>query len=78
MTPSEKRTKSAVSETGQIPRQLLEALQQAENEQRESFEGQESGSITGIFRMKKRAEGIDATKDIDAPLAGHSTEPAAQ
>jgi hypothetical protein len=78
MTPSEKRTKSAVSETGQIPRHLLEAFQQIDNEQRESQDGQESGSITGIFRMKKRAEGIDAAKDVDAPSAGNSPEPAAQ
>jgi hypothetical protein len=68
----------AVSETGQIPRELLEAYQAAEEVLRESTEDGDSTSITGVFRTKKRAEGLDAAKEDDAPSAGSAPAPAAQ
>lgn len=75
MKPSEKQVNRSISETGQIPRELLEAYQQANAQGREGEEAQETGSITGIFRMEKRADGKDAAKERqDTPKAGSSTE----
>jgi hypothetical protein len=77
MVPSDKQVKRSISETGQIPRELLEAYQkQAEVQGREGEEEQETGSITGIFRMEKRADGNDNSKERqDTPKAGSAAEP---
>lgn len=78
MKPSEKQVNRSISETGQIPRELLEAYQkQAEAQGREGEEEQDTGSITGIFRMEKRADGKDNAKERqDTPKAGSASEPA--
>jgi hypothetical protein len=78
MMPAEKRTKTTTSETGQIPRHLMEIYQDTAENVRESMAEEDSMSITGVFRMKKRAEGKDGVKDDDAPLAGNAAEPAQQ
>ena len=77
MNPSEKQVKRSISETGQIPRELLEAYQQqAEAQGREGEEEQDTGSITGIFRMERRADGRDSAKERqDTPKAGSAAEP---
>jgi hypothetical protein len=71
--------KTSNTETGQIPRELLEAYQAAEAA-RDGDEGEDSNSITGVFRMDKRRDGKDATKERhDAPQTGSApTEPAKQ
>lgn len=79
MIPSKNRT-DAASETGQIPRHLMEAYRDAAEALRESAEAEDSASITGIFRMRNRAEGNDQTHDgdHDSPAAGNLVEPAQQ
>jgi hypothetical protein len=47
-----------VSETGQIPRHVLDSYKELADQARESMEDGDSASITGIFRMKKHAEGV--------------------
>ena len=75
MTPAEKRS-STNSETGQIPRQLMEAYREAEAMLRESSEEEDSMSITGVFKMRKRAEGSDTAKDNDDLATGSAPAPA--
>jgi hypothetical protein len=76
---SSKGSKSKnVSETGQIPRHILDGFKDLADQARESMEDSDSGSITGIFRMKKRAEGVEDVKDDDAPTAGSAAAPASQ
>lgn len=79
MIPSKNRS-GDTSETGQIPRHLMEAYRDAADALRESAEQGDSASITGVFRMRKQAEGDDQTKDSDhnSPAAGNAVEPAQQ
>ncbi len=76
MNTSEKKSKISTTETGQIPRELLQAYQQANAQGREGDETPETGSITGVFRMEKRADGKDSAKERqDTPKAGSAAEP---
>jgi hypothetical protein len=77
MTPADKR-KTATSETGQIPRHIMEMYQDAADKLRESAEDADSLSITGAFKMRRGAEGADMAKDNDAPTAGSAAETAKQ
>ncbi|MBE0690440.1 MAG: hypothetical protein IH587_10010 [Anaerolineae bacterium] len=79
MTPSKNRS-DVTSETGQIPRHLMEAYRDAADALRDSAEQDDSGSITGVFKMRKRAEGDDQAKDGDnnSPASGNVVEPAQQ
>mgnify|MGYP005867291801 FL=1 len=79
MKSSEKQVKQSTTETGQIPRELLEAYQEAATQARESADEEDTGSITGVFRMGRRADGTDsAKKDNDTPKTGSASEPARQ
>jgi hypothetical protein len=79
MKSSEKQVKQSTTETGQIPRELLEAYQEAAAQARESADAEDTGSITGVFRMERRADGTDsAQKDNDTPKAGSASETARQ
>ncbi|MDX2140647.1 MAG: hypothetical protein SF123_21370 [Chloroflexota bacterium] len=70
--------KTATSETGQIPRHIMEMYQDAADKLRESSEAADSLSITGAFKMRKNTEGSDMAKDSDAPTAGSAAETAKQ
>ncbi len=76
MTPTNKHS-SVGSETGRIPRELLEAYREAEVVLRESSDEEDSMSITGVFKMRKRAEGTDTTKDNDDQATGSAPAPIA-
>jgi hypothetical protein len=80
MNAAPKTRKTSTTETGQIPRELLEAYQAAETAARDGNEGEDSNSITGVFRMDKRRDGKDASKERhDAPQTGSApSEPAKQ
>ncbi|MCC6614855.1 MAG: hypothetical protein IT320_15345 [Anaerolineae bacterium] len=58
----------------------MEAYRDAADALRESAEQGDSASITGVFKMRKRAEGDDQTDDgdHDSPAAGNIVEPAQQ
>jgi hypothetical protein len=56
----------------------MEAYEAAGETLRESSEEGDSTSITGIFKMKMRAEGLDKKADEDTPLAGNVPAPAPQ
>ena len=58
----------------------MEAYRDAAEALRESAEAEDGASITGVFKMRNRAEGSDQTRDSDkdSPAAGNMVEPAQQ
>jgi hypothetical protein len=76
MVKPEKRT--SATETGQIPRALVEAYQNANDALRESHPDEDINSITGSFRLKQRSEGKDVAKEKDDPVGGDAPTSAPQ